>query len=161
MRKPGAAGMVIEERLSLPNIPSDLQISKVSTLQDTEDFNHVIAHAFQIPLQISQSAIGRFDQLTKPNITACIIKSNGTALAAGMIILEHDIAGIYYVGTIPQARGRGLGELCTRILTNAGFDLGARAVILQASIMGEPLYERIGYKTITHYRWYAIEKRIC
>ena len=160
MREPGSAGMIIEHRLSLPEAPTDFQISKVSTNEEADDFNHVIAAAFGIPLKISQLAIGRLDQLTKPNVAAFIIKSQDQAVAAGMTVVEHGVAGIYYIGTIPQARGRGLGELCTRLLTNTGFDLGARAAILQASSIGEPLYQRVGYKTITHYRWYPISDSI-
>ena len=67
------------------------------------------------------------------------------------------MAGVYYVGTIPEARGRGLGSLCTRAATKAGFDLGARTVILQASQQGQTFYERIGYKVFTRYRWYIVD----
>ena len=154
LRKPGSAGMIIESPLALPEMPVSLQIVKVSTKEDVADFNSVIAAAFGISLEISELAIGQFDQLTKSNVAAFVIREQNQPTAAGMAVLEQGIAGIYYIGTIPQARGRGLGDLCTRIATNAGFDLGARAVILQASSSGEPLYQRLGFKTITHYRWY-------
>ena len=160
MREPGSAGMITEQRLSLPETPTDFQIAKVSTNEEAEDFNRVIAASFGMPLAISQLAIGRLSQLTKPNVAAFVIKSQGQAVAAGMTVVEHGVAGLYYIGTIPQARGRGLGELCTRLLTNTAFDLGARAAILQASKIGEPLYQRVGYKTITHYRWYSVHSEI-
>lgn len=160
MREPGSAGMITEQRLSLPEVPTDFQIFKVSTNEEADDFNHVISAAFGIPIELSQLAIGRLDQLTKSNVAAYVIKSKDQAVAAGMTVVEHGVAGLYYIGTIPQARGRGFGELCTRLLTNAGFNLGARAAILQASLIGEPLYQRIGYKTITHYRWYPVSNLI-
>lgn len=81
-------------------------------------------------------------------------------MAAGVTIHEQGVAGIYYMGVIPQARGRGLGGLCTRIATNAGFDLGAQIVILEASSSGELLYKRLGFNTITHYRWYPFKAPI-
>ena len=63
------------------------------------------------------------------------------------------VAGIQLVGTVPDARGRGLGELCTRWAVGAGFDLGARAVVLEASEAGEPLYLRLGFVEVSRYRW--------
>jgi ribosomal protein S18 acetylase RimI-like enzyme len=68
-----------------------------------------------------------------------------------MVVVTHGVAGVYWVGTVPAARGRGLAELCTRAAGNAGFDRGARIAALQASVMGEPLYRRMGYVEVTRY----------
>jgi hypothetical protein len=70
-----------------------------------------------------------------------------------MCILTHAVAGIYWVGTVPAARGKGLAELCTRAAGNAGFDMGARIASLQASVMGEPVYLKMGYVEVTRYPW--------
>ncbi len=75
--------------------------------------------------------------------------------AAAVAILSDGIAGLYWVATLPEARGRGLGEACTRLAGNRAFELGARCVVLQASKMGEPIYRRMGYREVTRYRWYA------
>ena len=75
----------------------------------------------------------------------------GKAAAGAMVIVTHGVAGIYWVGTHPDARGKGLAELCTRAAGNAGFDLGARIAGLQASVMGEPVYRRMGYVEVTRY----------
>jgi GNAT superfamily N-acetyltransferase len=72
-----------------------------------------------------------------------------------MTVVTHGVAGIYWVGTTPAARGRGLAELCARAADNAGFDLGARITSLQASVMGEPVYRRMGYVEVTRYPYLA------
>jgi predicted GNAT family acetyltransferase len=80
-------------------------------------------------------------------------KDNKPASCA-FALLSHGIAGIYYVGTIEAARGIGLAEQCVRAVGNAAFKFGARCVILQASIYGEPVYKRIGYQESTRYLRY-------
>ena len=58
---------------------------------------------------------------------------------------------MYFVGTVEAARGLGIGELVTRAVTDRAFDLGAAAVTLQASPMGEAIYARMGY--VAAYRY--------
>ena len=69
-----------------------------------------------------------------------------------MTIVSHGVAGIYWVGSLAEARGRGLGRAVTAAATNAGFDLGADVASLQASPMGEPVYRAMGFETIYDYR---------
>ena len=65
------------------------------------------------------------------------------------------MASVQWVGTVPSARGLGLGALVTTWVTNLAFDRGASSVNLQASPMGEPVYLRLGYETIFHYSEYV------
>ena len=71
--------------------------------------------------------------------------------------MSHGIAGLYWVATVEAVRKRGLGAAVTALITNEAFERGARVVTLQASVMGRPIYERLGYKTIYNYvdhvRW--------
>jgi predicted acetyltransferase len=69
-----------------------------------------------------------------------------------MTIVSHGVAGIYWVGSLEQARGKGLGQAVTAAATNAGFELGAEIASLQASPMGKPIYEAMGYETIFDYQ---------
>ena len=68
-----------------------------------------------------------------------------------MTIVSHGVAGIYWVGTSEEARGRDLGWTVTASAVNAGLDLGAEAASLQASPMGEPLYRQMGFETVFDY----------
>jgi predicted GNAT family acetyltransferase len=76
-----------------------------------------------------------------------------------MSLLSHGIAGIYWVGTVPSARRRGLATLCTQAVGNDAFAQGARRVVLQASAEGEPLYRAMGYREFTRYPWYLCPTR--
>ena len=65
------------------------------------------------------------------------------------------VASLQWVGTVPDARGMGLGALVTVESTNLAFDHGVSSVSLQASPMGESVYRRLGYETIFRYGEYV------
>jgi GNAT superfamily N-acetyltransferase len=67
-------------------------------------------------------------------------------VAACLGIFDHEgDAGVQLVGTIPDARGRGLAStLMRRALVDAR-ERGCTTTTLQATKMGEPVYSRLGY----------------
>ncbi len=73
-------------------------------------------------------------------------------MGIALTIVSGGVAGIYWVGNLKHARGRGIGRAVTAAATNAGFDLGADLASLQASPMGRPIYEAMGFRTLFDYR---------
>jgi GNAT superfamily N-acetyltransferase len=90
--------------------------------------------------------------LLRENVAAFLAYLDGEPVAIAMTIVNGGVAGIYWVGTLKAARGKGLGRAVTAAATNAGFALGAELASLQASPMGRPIYEAMGYETIFEYR---------
>jgi GNAT superfamily N-acetyltransferase len=148
-------GMVLDRRLPDADPPPGVTLRRVATTADAAAFADVMSAAYGtygIPPDAAPALFARLETLVGPHIvTFLALLEDGTPAAGAMTIVTHGVAGIYWVGTIPQARGRGLAELCTRAAGNAGFDLGARIASLQASPMGEPVYRRMGYVEITRY----------
>lgn len=95
------------------------------------------------------------ERALQPHVRWVLALTDGQPAACAMAMLSHGIAGLYWVGTLESHRGRGLGETVTAAVTNASFDMGARAVTLQASEMGEPIYSRMGYENLFDYRVYG------
>jgi len=90
------------------------------------------------------------------NLAAFVAHVDGEAAGIAMTIVSDGVAGIYWVGTVERARGRGIGWAVTAAATSAGFDLGADVASLQASHMGRPVYERMGFETVHDYQlWMA------
>jgi GNAT superfamily N-acetyltransferase len=68
--------------------------------------------------------------------------------AAG--VASQDLDGdcsIYWVATIPEARGRGLAQGLMRRALAEGRDRGCDVSTLQATKLGRPVYERMGYRS--------------
>lgn len=73
-------------------------------------------------------------------------------MAASLVVLREDVASIYCVATLPEARGRGIGTAITREplleAKNGGYDVA----VLEASEMGLPVYRRLGFKELFEFK---------
>ncbi|MCH6560854.1 MAG: hypothetical protein IH800_00375 [Myxococcales bacterium] len=146
--------MLVEAPLQEVPVPSGAELRRVVDADGVEDFRKVAAEAwttYGIPPEVTATVFSNDATLLAPHVIAVVSYIEATPLCAALALLSHGIAGIYWVSSVSGARGRGLGEACTRVVTNAGFDLGARAVSLQASPMGDAIYRRMGYVELSNY----------
>lgn len=73
-------------------------------------------------------------------------------VASAELLVTGDIAGVYSVAVPEEHRRHGYGEALTAAALVAGRDLGCTIGCLQASEMGRPVYERMGFDTFADYR---------
>jgi GNAT superfamily N-acetyltransferase len=152
-------GMALEHRLPDAPPPAGVTFERVADAAGARAFGLVSGSAYAtygMPAEIAHAQFADDRMLSQPHVAAVVARLGRAPVAAAMTLVTHGVSGIYWVGTTPEARGRGLAEACTRLATNAGFDLGARVAALQASVMGEPIYLRMGYREITRYPWYVL-----
>ena len=151
-------GMVLEHRLPDATPAPGVTIRTVETVADGAEFARVNGEAYAtygMANDVTPAVLGRLDVMHAPHITSVLACVDGVAMAAAMVMLTHGIGGVYWVGTTPSARGKGLAALCTRVVGNVAFDAGARVVVLQASVMGEPIYRAMGYREVTRYPYFV------
>jgi ribosomal protein S18 acetylase RimI-like enzyme len=152
-------GMVLRERTGLSPRDPGVVVRTVESAEDVQTFIDVMIDAYAT-LQLSAASVtALLSQPTRwltPFSRVQLVLEHGRAVAGGILLLSHGVAGIYWVGTHSDARKRGHGETITRALSELAFDAGARAVFLHASPMGEATYRRIGYSQITRYRRYVV-----
>jgi len=72
---------------------------------------------------------------------------DGLPAATALAYCGDHALGIYAVGTRPAYRRMGLGRAVTQACLTLGQDLGQHRAVLSSSVMGMPLYRRIGFKT--------------
>jgi ribosomal protein S18 acetylase RimI-like enzyme len=71
---------------------------------------------------------------------------------ATVLVGPADVAGVYFVATVPAERRRGIGSAVTRhALVEAGA-LGCRTAVLGSSPMGAGVYRRLGFEEVFRYR---------
>ena len=70
--------------------------------------------------------------------------------------LDPGVAGIYMVGTVPEARRQGIGTALSLAPLLEAREMGYRIGTLQSSEMGYAVYRRMGFKE--HFRFGFYER---
>jgi len=164
-----AAGMVLDGPLppaagpdgpngpNEPNGPNGIDLRIVSDAAGVVDLAKVSSDSYQsldLPPFVCKKIFAFPERLLTPHNCLVVAYDSGEPFSAAMVLLSHGIAGIYWVGTVQSARGRGLAEACVRRVTHEALRRGASLVVLQASKFGEPLYRRMGFREVTRYPYF-------
>jgi GrpB-like predicted nucleotidyltransferase (UPF0157 family)/GNAT superfamily N-acetyltransferase len=80
---------------------------------------------------------------------------NDVPVVTGILVMHANVAGIYYVATVPQQRNKGFGTAMMMYLMSLAKDRGYFIATLQASAEGFSLYERLGFKQCCQFWEYA------
>ena len=92
-----------------------------------------------------------------PRITDCpdniqfkffLASEDGVPASTSVHMITDGIIGVYDVSTRPIYRGRGLGRFVTLAPLIQARDEGYKTALLQASEMGAPIYEKIGFESV-------------
>jgi ribosomal protein S18 acetylase RimI-like enzyme len=153
----GMPAMVLDEPGEEGAAPRGVRIVPVADLRAGEDYLMVVARAYGLEgIDTPTAAAMFFDPacLLVPDAAAFVAYLGKTAVAGAMTVAGGGAAGIYWAATLPEARGRRLGELCARRAVCAGFELGGGLVALQSSQMGRSLWQRLGFREVGRYRRY-------
>lgn len=152
--------MLVDEPVPVA-VPEGVRVERFESEDRVRDAAQVLAEAYEaikLPAVETQVFFSRPGRLLSERVVGFVAYRDGVPASTALTILSGRGAGVYWVGTAPAAQRAGLGELCTRLATNAGFEAGASMVTLQATPFGEPVYARIGYRTydrLVRYRFSA------
>jgi ribosomal protein S18 acetylase RimI-like enzyme len=152
----GAPRMAIDHPLEPARLPEGISLEEVTDESGRTAYVGVTVKAYAdelLPADAAEAQLATLPAVCGRRVRAIVARSQGIPVAGAMVLASDGVAGVQLVGTVPGARKRGLGELCTRWAVNAGFELGAAAVVLEASEMGEALYRRLGFREVSRYRW--------
>ena len=143
--------MVCDGPVAPPDAGPELELVWVDRPAQVAVFADLVDTAYQslgAPAGAIRPSIVALDRVLDPHVETVLALLDGEPVACAQLLLSHGMGGVYYVGTLEAARGRGLGEVVTAAVTNRGFERGAAFVGLQASPMGEALYRRMGYRDL-------------
>jgi len=155
----GAPGMAFLPGDGTPApAPPELTIRPVVDEAGRADYARMSEAAWAIYGSPEGSTASHFAALAGvhgPTTQAFLAYRGREAVAGAILYVSHDVGGVGWVGTAPDAQRRGYGAAVTWAVVQEGFRRGVRVMNLQASPMGEPVYRRMGFRTPTEYRFFV------
>lgn len=131
----------------IPTPPPGVEVRRVDTVEELQLFERTASRAYEV-----ESGPVYESWLTYPGFSFHLAYHRNEPVATATLVASHGLAGIVYVGTVPEARGRGFGQAVVWAAIAAGRALGLPASALWATPMGRPMYERMGFRPVTDYR---------
>ncbi len=125
------------------------RISRAGTQERVKLWGDVIAAAFGMRPQIDAASLEREREHLEKRREICV-RLLGYAqmlpVCAVQIFGHGETAGIYSVGTVPAARGKGYATAVTLAALREARALGFRRAVLVAAPAGASLYRRLGFR---------------
>lgn len=82
--------------------------------------------------------------------------AEGEPVSTAATVISDGAVGVYNVATLPSHQRRGYGEAIMRhALDKAREEHGLERTILQSTAQGLPIYQRMGYRTVTRVTVYS------
>jgi GNAT superfamily N-acetyltransferase len=132
------------------------KIKRVKTEKEAIAFANTASKSFGY--YVDQQVI--FEIVKKSKTVRLFTYDEGVeCLACGMVFFDsNNNAGLHMIGTLPKVRGKGIGKSMTEKLLTEAKESFATICVLNASLMGEPIYARLGFKSYGEIETYRIIK---
>lgn len=145
-----AGGMVA----AMTDVPFH-QASPVSIREVTKlhEWARVLMHVFQRPEHEADVWIRVYEN-PLPGWASFAAYEGTKVVATSSVLCAGELAGIYHVATMPEARGRGIGAAVTLEAMRYAFNRGATHAVLQSSDMGAGVYRSLGFRDVAPLRLY-------
>jgi len=127
----------------------DLAVVRVQDGPTRRDFISVCLSSFGLPARIAMLVYGA-DRFWRGGWTAWVgYDTQDRPVTMAATDTSAGVVGVYCVGTVPEARGRGYAETITRRAIDAALrQTTARALIVQSTPAGLGLYRRMGFRPV-------------
>ena len=144
-------GMVAERIAAPQRLLPALECRRVKSAATRQDFCHITALSFQLPLDAAREIYGP-ERIWETDLVAYVGYLAGQPVGTAATVSVEGAIGVYSVATIPEFRGRGIGEALVRhALERARAATGLERSVLQSSRDGESLYLRMGYRPVAKF----------
>jgi GNAT superfamily N-acetyltransferase len=128
--------------------PDDVTIRRIGDVRELEHWLDVFVPVFSLPpdgREIWRGVYAQFPFDDEAAWTHFVGFADERPMSTTSVLIDGELAGIYNVATLPEARGRGVGSSVTRAAMRYARDRGATTAALQSSTMGLGVYRALGF----------------
>jgi GNAT superfamily N-acetyltransferase len=152
---PWMPGMAATPISTIDAPPADgLRIVRVVDPAGLEAHISAAAAGFEMPATLVSRIVAPV-MLDDPDVWFYVGFAGDRPVSSGLGIRTGRTIGVYNISTAPSHRRRGYGAAITVRIVADGHAAGCDVAVLQASDMGRPTYERLGFRTVIDYMGYV------
>jgi len=136
-------------------VPDGVQLVEVECPEALAEWQGVLETVFKLPASVA----GMFAGIAKVHgfgesspFRNYIAYLNGVAVATSSLFISDGVAGLYCVGTLPDARRKGIGGAITLMPMLEAKRLGCRFAILQSAPAGMGVYRQLGFRSYCQFQ---------
>jgi GNAT superfamily N-acetyltransferase len=146
----------ISDAITPSHVPG-IEIHRVTDAVGLDDHRKVVTEGFGSPPAVALGTTCA-ELLDRPECVVYVGYADGAPVASGLGWRTGRVIGVYAIATIPAARRRGFGAAMTARVVTDGLASGCDAAALQASELGRPIYERLGFLVDVRYVAYRFPR---
>jgi GNAT superfamily N-acetyltransferase len=146
----GPPAMVLAPIEPQVQVPGELEIEAVRDEAGMEDAVLLASAGFGMPPELARKFLNP-SMLDDPLVRTFVGRVGGEAVSTATLVVTDEVAGVYTVATPTAHRSRGYGAALTAAVVEEGRRRGCTLASLQASPMGAPVYERMGFRRVAGY----------
>jgi ribosomal protein S18 acetylase RimI-like enzyme len=138
-------------------LPGELTIRRVTTEAELREYVEACAEPIGVPADSVDDMVERESAYApgEGHLIRLVGRVDDRTVGTAAVLLGDEVAAIYWVATDPAYRQRGIATALTTETLRLAREAGLSIATLQASSMGQRVYRRIGFETVTHYRRFA------
>jgi GNAT superfamily N-acetyltransferase len=151
---PGMVASPIDRDAIAMQAAPELDIQQVTDAAGIDAHRQAATAGFGADPALAQGTVCA-DLLGGPDCVLYVGYADGNPVVSGLGWRTARTIGVYSIATIPSARRRGYGAAMTARVVADGVLAGCDVAALQASEMGRPIYERLGFRSVVTYAAYT------
>lgn len=137
-------GMMLDrENFKSVNGRSSVLVEPVNDKSAMHQWAKIVKDVMLPNLNYTEGLLSRW--LDDGHYKVFIARENGKAVSAGLAFLNENVAGLYFIATLPEYRGKGYASALVSDLIKHSFESGSEMIVLHASDAGEKMYLNMGF----------------
>jgi GNAT superfamily N-acetyltransferase len=151
---PGMVAFPIDHDPIAAQASTELEIRRITDAAGIDAHRQTVTAGFGSDPAVARGTVCP-DFLNRPECVVYVGYAGDHPVVSGLAWRTGRTVGVYSIATIASARRRGYGAAMTAHVVADGVVAGCDVAALQASELGRPIYERLGFRTVVSYAAYT------